>query len=456
VESRNRRSPSDNIIDVPSLIDDLVLILPLFPSFAILSRTFTEPHKYFHRISSFFPCVAEEPNCNTDVPRNAEIVAAANNGNTLLYTDVNGQVIGFVDITDPADPKLIGVTDSGGEANSVAACGDYAIAGVRKSDTNGTWIVLNVATREIVREVSLDGVPDSVAMSPDCTRAVIAIENEDPDGNHPALPAGFVVVIDKSSTNVNDWSATAITLAGNPDIPVESEDPQPEYVHINSDGIAAVSLQENNAIALINTKDNSIVRIIDAGTVTMDNVDLTEDPENVIDQSETLTGEPRGPDGVAWMSNMYFATADEENGRGFTIFNTNGDILYTSEGLIDQLAAKIGHYVDSRSGNKGCEPSNIVYGEYGFRGSQKLLFVISERCRSIYVFDVGGGLLNNLVTGVRSPELLQILPAGEGPEGGLVIPERDLLIVTSEFDRRSRGIRSYISIYQKRKWQILC
>lgn len=130
--------------------------------------------------------------------------------------------------------------------------------------------------------------------------------------------------------------------------------------------------------------------------------------------------------------------------RGFTIFSKQGQIVFTSGSDLDLLAARLGHYPERRSENKGNEPENVVFAEFGTgskkaKNSQRLLFVISERSSLVFVYKV-----NN----VYRPELLQILPAGFGPEGGLALPDRDLFIVASENDERDESIRSTLTIYE--------
>ena len=152
--------------------------------------------------------------------------------------------------------------------------------------------------------------------------------------------------------------------------------------------IAAVTLQENNGIVLIDLETKSVVDSVDAGLVSLNKVDATED--DIILQAETILDIPREPDGCVWITNRYFATADEGDldggSRGFTIFDSNdGSIVYASGNTIELLAAAVGHYPESRSENKGTEPENVAYGV--FKG-KKLLFVNTERANAVFVFDV--------------------------------------------------------------------
>src|SRR5690606_16850373 len=46
------------------------------------------------------------------------------------------------------------------------------------------------------------------------------------------------------------------------------------------------------------------------------------------------------------------------------------------------------------------------------------------------------------------PTFLQVLPTGLSPEGVHVIPQRNLLVVSSEVDSRADLVRATVSIYQ--------
>ncbi len=62
----------------------------------------------------------------------AEIVAAADNGRTLLYTDAGAGLLGFVDVRDPSNPAAAGSVAVGGSPTSVAVQGRYALGAGRR------------------------------------------------------------------------------------------------------------------------------------------------------------------------------------------------------------------------------------------------------------------------------------------------------------------------------------
>jgi hypothetical protein len=125
--------------------------------------------------------------------------------------------------------------------------------------------------------------------------------------------------------------------------------------------------------------------------------------------------------------------------RGFTIFDTEGTVVYTSGNEMEKEVIRIGHYPDKRADSKGNEPENVHYAEFG---SLKLLFVGSERSSLVFVYDVAD---------VTKPKLHQILPTAVKPEGKFAIPSRNLLLVASEEDARDDKLRSAVNIYKLQK-----
>jgi hypothetical protein len=409
----------------------------------ICAPTVLNEAKNFNRIAALPVCLQDDAMCDSDDTTAAEIVAASTDGMTLIYTDSPAERVGFVDITDPSKPTVLGVLGLAGEPTSVAVKGDFALVGVNTAEdfinVSGTLDVINIASRSNVRSIDVGGQPDSVAVSPDGNYAVVVIENERDedlgDGAPPQLPAGNIVIVNLTGEPAA-WTTQTVAMTGLAEL--YADDPEPEFVDINSNNIAVVSMQENNHIVLVNLVDGSIVNHFSAGAVDLTGVDANED--DVITQNETLTGVLREPDGVSWLSTDYFVTANEGDldggSRSFSVFNTAGDVIYEAGNTLDHLTARYGHYPESRSENKGNEPENA---EFGVFGSERYLFVNSERSSVVFVYDVAD---------FTKPVFKQMLPAAVGPEGALAIPSRNLLIVASEEDSRDDVMRSSLNIYQ--------
>ncbi|WP_173038794.1 esterase-like activity of phytase family protein [Phytohabitans flavus] len=378
---------------------------------------------------------------NSDITDDAaaEIAAVSSDGRTVIYTDSPGERLGFIDITDSSRPKPSGVLELAGEPTSVATFGKYVLAAVntRESFTNpsGQLVVVDAKTRAVVRTLDLGGQPDSVAVAPSGKYIAIAIENERDedvdDGAIPQLPAGWLSVVDTRT-----WSVSKVDLTGL--AAVAPEDPEPEYVSINRDDEAVVSLQENNHLAVVRLRDRKVVKHFSAGSVTVSNVDTKDDDNIVLDGTVTAK---REPDGVAWLDDNLFATANEgdyEGGsRGFSIFDKRtGRPVFDSGNALDRLAVAHGLYPDNRSDAKGVEPENVAVGTFG---GTPYLFVNAERGNFVAVYDVRKPW---------APRFVQLMPAVNGPEGVVTAPSRGLVVVSSEEDMPDEGIRSSVQLYK--------
>lgn len=379
----------------------------------------------------------------------AEIVTATPNGLTLLYTSADAGALGLVDITDPARPVSLPRVDvrlgGVGEPTSVAISPDgrYAVVALRLDDdvTNPrrgflrVYDVRNPRAVMHVKDLSVGIGPDSLALagSGKTLRAVIAIEDEETDAKGDATlggqrPGRIDVVGLQDLYGGASSGLQSIELVGALQaLPgaLYPADPQPEFVSLSPDGrTAAVTLQENNAVALIDLSDPRqarLLRVLSAGTVTRTgNADLQRDKEIVFQDS--FTGR-REPDAVTWVSNDVFALANEGDGkkdmdgtlpggRGFTLMNTRGDVVYETGERTEQRALLHGHYPDSRSAAKGVEIEGVTSARFGDR---PYLLVGSERGAFLEVHEVSDP---------KQPSFVQWLPTGMSPEGITTVTRR--------------------------------
>lgn len=408
-----------------------------------------------HKLGNF-QRVATLPNYlnNADIADTtvSEIVAATADGNTLVYTDSPLEEVGFVDITDPAAPLPTGKLALGGEPTSVSILpSGLALVGVNTSASyvspSGTLAVVDVASQTVLEQIPLGGQPDSVAVSPDGAYAAVVIENErDEDievdgveGGLPQLPAGYLVIVDLVG-DPGDWATRTVDLSGLS--AYAPEDPEPEFVDVNADNQAVVSLQENNHLVLVDLPSGAVIGDFPAGTQSLSAIDATED--GIISLSESLFDVPREPDAVTWLdrggNKRWIGTANEGDlfggSRGFSIFEPNGTLAFDSGNVLEHIAVRFGHYPEGRSDAKGAEPEAIEFARFGHTD---FVFVGSERGSFIAVFRLRGR---------GQAEFVNLLPAPLGPEGVVAIPSRNLLVVSGEEDEPSFNVRSSIMIYE--------
>jgi hypothetical protein len=380
----------------------------------------------------------------------AEIVDTSTDGRTLVYTDAPSSQIGFVDIGDPENPVGTGVLDLPGEPTSLVVKDGHVVVGVNTSPTftepSGQILVIDLATRAVVRTLDAGGQPDSLALAPSGRYIAVVLENErdedTDDGLIPQLPSGGLLRLDVSRWNPAQWTAQPIDLSRVAARAVDGADLEPEFVDINTEDEAVVSFQENNHLAVVSLRSGTVVEDFPAGSVTVDRVDTEEN--DLLELTSSVTRR-REPDAVAWVGTDAFVTANEgdytdasgvEGGsRGFTVFDRRGKVRYDSGASFEHEVAKAGQYPEGRSENKGVEPEAVEYGRFG---RTEYLFVGSERADVVGVYEMKGA----------KPELRQLLPTGIGPEGVKAIAQRGLLVASTETDVADAGIPTMITIYR--------
>lgn len=398
----------------------------------------------FNRVATF-PVAANLPaDIDAATPTSSEIIAATEDGNMLVYSDSPLGAVGFIDITDIKAPKPGGIVKFDGEPTSVAVLGGKVFAGVNTSESytnpSGTLSIIDIASKAVESSCDLGGQPDSVAISKDGKFLAVAIENERDeelnDGALPQLPAGNLKIFSIANGTVDCATAKTVDLTGLAE--VGAEDPEPEFVAFNEAGEIAVTLQENNHIAIVDAATGTVKAHFSAGSVALEGIDTKNDG------ALSFTGKqdalPREPDTVKWIDNgrlLIVNEGDYEGGtRGFTIFDKTGKELYESGASLEMKIAAAGHYPDKRN-KKGVELEGAEVGQFG---DTKYIFVASERGSVVGVYKDTGG----------EPEFVQLLPSGIGPEGVLAIPSRNLLVTANESDLvEDGGVRSHVMLFER-------
>jgi len=414
----------------------------------------------YHRLATYPVYLNRPPAEPAETETVAEISAVTEDGNTVIYTDATAKRVGFVDITDPANPagrgtlSLAELGNADDQPTSVAVAGEHLIVVVDTTggdfaNPSGRIDVVRIADRSRVHSIDLGGQPDSIAVSPDGSFAAIAVENQrdeefTPDGGEegdlPQPPTGFVTIVDLDGAP-QDWSARKVEFdveaarAAGLDTPADLE---PEYVAVNSRGQIAVTLQENNGIAVIDGPTGEVRSIFSAGTQSVEGIDTAED--GTIDQTGSITDTPREPDAIAWADDTHVATANEGDWkggtRGWTVFDaTTGEVVWDAGSSFSELAVLTGLHIERRAESKGPEPEGLAVTEIDGR---PVALVGSERSNFVAVYDISD---------VTAPVFRQVLPATNGPEGLLPVPQRDLFVIASEADDAEARIRAAVTVY---------
>ena len=212
----------------------------------------------------------------------AEIVDYDPASKRLFISNASGSV-DIVDISDPKAPKKVAQINTapyGGGVNSVAVSKGMVVLAVEASPkTDPGKLVFFSTNGEHRATVTVCALPDMVTFSPDGRYAVAACEGE-PNDAYDVDPEGAVAIVDMSKgvAGLNDaavkiadfkaWDSKGApegARIGKPGTPF-SKDVEPEYVAISPDSTTAyVTLQENNAIAIVDLASGKVKDVVGLG-----------------------------------------------------------------------------------------------------------------------------------------------------------------------------------------------
>ena len=278
----------------------------------------------------------------------AEIVAYHAASQRILTVNAQSGKVDILDASDPTNPNKVAEVSAGGdkEINSVAVRPDgLAVAAVQQADKteNGEALIFDVTSAEELGRVPLGALPDNVHITKDGAYALTANEGEpsdelnsdgteyakDPEGTVSviSLPDGVAApsVADVRTADFRAFDGADAEL--DPSIRVfgpenhhnkPSLDFEPEYIS-SADGKAYVTLQENNAIAVVDIASATLDKVLPAHIA--DHSDVPIDPSNKDGAAKLRTIPVHGlsmPDSIgAFQTNgeTYFATANEGDAR---------------------------------------------------------------------------------------------------------------------------------------------
>lgn len=424
-------------------------------------------------------------------------------GKLFLLSSGGGSTLQVTDASNPLAPGLLQRVSLGAYISQSVATYDDLVAVALSPNDYGTsagkglvrfYRIDRSGTLTLVKDVEVGYLPDGIAFSKDGKKLVIANEGE-PIANYAIDRPGSIGIIDikgrpgKETFSYTDLSFARLTLPSGirisgPAGTTQATDIEPEYVSILGN-TAYVTLQENNGVAKVNLRTNTIEAIFALGSVDFSTqlVDISD--RDGPPPAGSSTGTPlinpvlgnnvvglRMADGIAAFSTRgkdYFITANEGDGREygtagtpgfyldetrrlgrlktlsedttapFTAFGsrsvsifdaTTGALVWDSGNTLQTIAIAAGVYDDTRSDDKGVEPEGVVVTKLNGR---TYAIVSAERGTSslLAVFDITDPAQASFVTstvlaGSVSPEGLLVIDAKDSPT------RRDLLVVSNE------------------------
>ncbi|AFZ26862.1 putative extracellular nuclease [Cylindrospermum stagnale PCC 7417] len=264
----------------------------------------------------------------------AEITAYDPISQRLFVVDgtANIQIINFSDPTNPTVFSTINLSAYGISANSVAVKNGLVAIAIEATNANDPGNVVFYNTDgTFIKAVTVGVLPDMVTFSPDGSKVLTANEGQPTSTGDPV---GSVSIIDVSqgaaaatvataSFTSFDGQEAALIRQGVRIFPGKtvSQDVEPEYITFSQDGTQAwVTLQENNAIAVIDIATATVSKIIPLGLVDHSL------PGNELDPSDkdgiNIKNQPvfgmYMPDAIASFTannRTYYVTANEGDAR---------------------------------------------------------------------------------------------------------------------------------------------
>ena len=374
--------------------------------------------------------------------RDEYVIAPFNAKNNNIDSNANGSYEAADATVDPPDGVVILDASDLSPVRTVLFTDNNPVTGVAGAPTGTPGVD------------PLLEVPDSVAVSPDGDRALIAIENDREFGQpitatNPT-PGGFpgFVRADTSDSDPTNWEFDLVKLPP-AFLTAEGEQAQPEFVDINEANQAVGSIQEANRIAVFDLNDPTVSPTLldtdlkDPGSSTFFADTVNNNPISLSFETE-ITRE-RQPDTVQWVADgSLIALANEgEDGslggtRDFSIHNPDGSLVSDTGAIFDPAAADYGFLGDGRNTltNKGSEPEGM---EAFTRGDTEYLLVLGERTESLTTWDISQP---------RFPRLISHVPTGEAPEGVKANTRRGYVVVANEDVANTQGNAAFFTLHR--------
>lgn len=216
----------------------------------------------------------------------AEITAYDPKTRRLFVVNGAASTIDVLDISDPSAPRLlfsIDLTPYGRQANSVAVHKGVVAAAVEANvKTDPGRAVFFDADGNYLNSVAVGALPDMLTFTPDGRTVLVANEGEPNSYNQPGSvdPEGSVSVINLklgahrlTQADVVTAGFSAFNFAAlDPSVRVYgpgasvAQDLEPEYIAVSHDSKTAwVTLQENNAIGVLDIKRGVFTELVGLG-----------------------------------------------------------------------------------------------------------------------------------------------------------------------------------------------
>ena len=344
-----------------------------------------------------------------------EIVAHDPTTQRLFATNGHENRLDLFDFSDPTQPRLhstISLAGYGAGPTSVAVYGQLVAVSVVNQDKQapGTVVFFNTSGQALTT-VTVGPRPDMLTFTPNGQKLLVANEGE-PDPTYTIDPEGSISIIDLSGgvgaigpdqVHTADFTAfqkgeinPAIRIFG-PNANV-AQDLEPEYITVSADSKTAwVSLQENNALAIVDLEAGVVTELVSLGFKDFSREGNGLDASDRDGQINITTWPVKGmyqPDGLAAYQahgQTYILSANEGDSRRYADFREEDRVRDLS---LDHTVFSDVNGLRKREA-LGRLKVSIADGDPDIDGKQEELFAYGARSFSIWnaagelVFDSG-------------------------------------------------------------------
>jgi len=276
----------------------------------------------------------------------AEIVAYDAGTKRVFKVNAKAATVDVLDISNPANPSLVSTIDAtalGGSANSVAVNKGVVAVAIEAANKQDPGVVAfyDASTLTLLHSVTVGALPDMLTFTPNGRYVLVANEGE-PSSDYSVDPEGSVSIIDLRDGIANAKVVTADFNAFN-GLEAElrakgvriygpgstaAQDLEPEYITVSENSrFAWVSLQEANAIGLIDIKLGRIVDIQPLGfkdhSLGKNKLDAS-DKDGAINIANWPVKGMYQPDSIAsygYRGDTFIVTANEGDSRDYDAFS---------------------------------------------------------------------------------------------------------------------------------------
>ena len=277
---------------------------------------------------------------NTGIEGAAEIPAYDSSSQRLFVVNAEEDVIDVFDLSDPSNPTpVFELVLTSGSPNSIAVYnGLVAVAVADNTETERGSVAFFDADGNFQSSVEVGALPDMLTFTPDGSKVLVANEGE-PNDEYTIDPEGSISIIDVETKEVTTASfegfndqkealiASGVRIFG-PGATV-AQDLEPEYIAVSTDGTTAfVTLQENNAFAMVDIASSTVTEIIPLGfkdySLEENSLDPSDEDGGInLRTFDNLFGMYQ-PDAIASYEvdgQTYYITANEGDARDYDGFS---------------------------------------------------------------------------------------------------------------------------------------